>query len=389
MTPRILSILPVVQSFMHNTDQLAKEVFQNVHKGCYHFILDHISQCEDHPQDVQSLLITEDRNIQFILLNSNPKNVPISPDRHAKCLLYFAIYSGHRWRNSDISKHALSLARSSGDQKMVAHVFFVLATTYGRKRAYDTAEQFFSESYGLFSQFTNSDSRQQTLECGLLVARCKLLLHQPLELIIEFLQSLWQLTAKDDFQKARIRAMLGECQRHHGQFSEALDALEEAKDLFEKTGRLDKVAETLGGISDVYFVTSQFDKSLASIQEARETAKRLGIASTKTTAAHMNFKHAWCLVSLQRDTEAMSIFQECLSTFESAGELSSAARCFKHLGMIHARQGNLHDACVAYEGAIAKLTELADTTVEGRHEIMELERLKEEAKGLGAKLAIR
>ncbi len=372
MTPKILSILPVVQSFMHTTGQIPEEVRQNAQKACYQFILNHISQCEAHPRDRESIVIAEDRNVRLILLNSEP----ISLDLHLKYLLYFSHASRH-WQNTDISEQGLSLARKLGDQKMIAQVLFALALVHGRKNAYDIAERYFSESYDLLGKFTDPESTQNTLECGLLLANCRHLLHQPPQVIIEFLQTI-PLTPGDDFQRSLVKRNIGGCLRINGQFPEALHTLQEAKDLFMKTGHLDKVAATLSLISDAYYLSSQVEKCLASISEAREVAKSSGM--TKTVIAFFDFKHGWFLFLLQRDMEALPIFQECLSIFESGGQLSTVVDCFMHMGSIHARQGNRDDACVAFESAIAKCTELGDT-VEGRDKIMLLERLKEQVVG--------
>jgi tetratricopeptide (TPR) repeat protein len=377
MTPKILSILPVVQSFMHTTGQIPEEVRQNTQKACYRFIFNHISQCDANPRDFESIAIAEDRNIRLIMLNSKPTNIPISLDLHLKYLIYFSQVSCHR-RNPDISEQALGLARESGDQKMIAQALFALALVYGRKNAYDIAERYFSESYDLLGMFTDPESTQKTLECGLMLVRCKQVLHQPPQVIIEFLQTL-SLTPGDDFQRTLVKKNLGDCLRMRGQFPEALCTLQEAKDLFMRTGHLDQVAGTLSLISDSYYLSFQVEKCLASIWEAREVAKSSGIM-TKTVIASFDFKRAYFLFMLQRDMEALPIFQECLPIFESA-QSSTVVDCFMHMGSIHARQGSHDDACVAFESAIAKCTELNGDTVSGRDKIMLLERLKEQTVG--------
>jgi hypothetical protein len=71
-----------------------------------------------------------------------------------------------------------------------------------------------------------------------------------------------------DFQGALLKRLLGECLRTHDQISEALDAFQKAKDLIMRTTHLDEVADALSHISDGYYCSSQFEKSLASILEA-------------------------------------------------------------------------------------------------------------------------
>ena len=147
--------------------------------------------------------------------------------------------------------------------------------------------------------------------------------------------------------------------------------------MFIRTGHLDRVADALSDISTVYFRSSQFEKALESILEAREAAK--GSAMTRTNSAlRIEFKHGCYLCALQRDAEALPIFQECLSIFELAGQLGSSAECFKHMGLLHIRQGNHGEARVAVEGAIAKHIQIGDTTASGREEIRKLEELKEQ-----------
>jgi len=375
VTPKILSILPVVQSF--TTGQILEEVRQNAQKACYRFIFNHISQCDVHPRDFESIAIAEDHNIRLILLNSKPTNILISLDLHLKYLLYFSQASCHR-RNPDISEQALSLAQESGDQKMIAQALFALALVYGRKNAYDIAERYFSEIYDLLCKFTDPESAQKTLECGLMLVCCKQVLHQPLQVIVEFLQTL-SLTLGDDFQRALVIKNLGDCFRMRGQFPEALCTLQEAKDMFMRTGHLDQVAGTLSFISDSYYLSSQVEKCLASIWEAREVAKSSGIV-TKTVIAFFDFKRGYFLFMLQRDMEALPIFQECWPIFESA-QSSTVVDCFMHMGSIYARQGSHDDACGAFESAIAKRTELNGDTAGGRDKTMLLEKLKEQVVG--------
>jgi hypothetical protein len=334
---------------------------------------DHLSQ------DDLSLMIAEDRNIHAILLNSNPSNVPVA-SHHIMFLLYFAFYSGHRWRKPDISAHALNLARTSGDQKLVGQVLFSLALVHGRASEHGTAEQYYAESYGLLSQLTDSDSRQLGLTCGLSLAQCRLSLNQPLQPIIEFLENL-QVAFSDDSQRASIKKVLGGCLRYGGQFSAALDTLQEAKDLFIHTGDVAEAVEVLRDISCVYYVSSKFEESLASILEAREVAESSGIPTTDKSA-YINIQYGRCLMSLRRYMEALPIFEECLSIFESLGDLSTAAECFKHLGFVHASQANYLLACAAFESAIAKYSEYGATARE--NEILDLERFLEIFEALSA-----
>jgi tetratricopeptide (TPR) repeat protein len=252
---------------------------------------------------------------------------------------------------------------------------FSLASAHGRASEHVTAERYYAESYGLLSQFTDSDSRQLALGCALSLAESRLLLNQPLPPIIEFLENL-RVAFSDDSQQALIKRVLGKCLRYRGQISEALDTLREAKNMFKQTGDLAEVAEVLRDISCVYYESSQFEESLASILEAREAVKSSGISPITAKSAYINIQYGRCLMSLLRSMEALPIFEECLLIFEPMGDLSTAAECLKQMGLVHASQANYHVAFAAFESAIAK--HKAEYGAAARtNEIMELERFTE------------
>jgi tetratricopeptide (TPR) repeat protein len=318
------------------------------------------------------LMISTDRNIHAILLNSNSSNVPVCPHVHTNFLIYSDSYPGSLL-NHGISEHVLNLVRSSGDQRLVCLSTFALASAHVDTSEYDTAERYFAESYSLLSQL---GSRRLALRCGLELAQCRLSLDQPLQPIIEFLENL-QVAFSDDSQRASIKWVLGSCLRSRGQLSEALDTLQEAKDLFMEIGDLAGVVKMLCDISVVQFNSSKFEESLASILEAREIVKSSGVRPTIDYKAHINMQYGRCLMWLGRHMEALPMFEESLSILESTGDWSSAAACLKFLGLVHLSQANYHVACAAFESAIAKYTKY-DATGWAK-QIRHLENLKVEA----------
>ena len=132
-------------------------------------------------------------------------------------------------------------------------------------------------------------------------------------------------------------------------------------------------------MSTAYRLSLQFQLALKSSVEACAAAERsLDIFLHR----QIQFECGLCLVCLNYDMEALSIFQKCLSCFESMGRLLAAAYCLEEIGNIYVQQANYCDASAAFQAAISMYSEFG---WEGRMEYCrrELERIKESKEGIG------
>lgn len=67
----VLSVIPVVQSFMQQRDRIADELWEQIQLSCCQYVLDHVCRYDDYAFPVNSkALAAEDTNIQPILFDS-------------------------------------------------------------------------------------------------------------------------------------------------------------------------------------------------------------------------------------------------------------------------------------------------------------------------------
>jgi len=384
-TSTILFVLPVVQSFMHSTDQIPEDVRRKVHEGCCQYIFDHVDvvDCLRYRCDPDSLM-AEDTNIRLILLASNIGNTLIPPQTIIQALLCFFPYCNYNQPSIEVAEHAVTLARPFGDQKLVAEALYGLGNTYGCLGRYDVSERYLSESHCIFKQSAHPYLPWWTAESGLQLAQSRLLLDQPRQSIVEFLQNL-QVTLGDalgDLHRGRILQLLGQCLRDDNCIYEALDSFREAKEIFIRMDEMAEVAHSLRYMSTAYRLSSQFQLALKSSVEACTVAERsrLDIFSHR----QIHFECGLCLVRLNYDTEALPVFQKCLSCFESMGRLLDAAYCLEAIGNIYMRPANYCDASTAFQGGISKYSELGWDSEDGvEYCRRQLERIKESKEGNG------
>ena len=357
-TSTILFVLPVVQSFMHSTDQIPEDVRRKVHEGCCQYIFDHVDMVDrlTYQCDTGSL-VAEDTNIRSILLASKIGSTLIPPQTIIEALLCFASYCTYNRPSIEVAEHAVTLARSFGDQKLVAEALYGLGNTCVYLGQYDVSERCFSESYCIFKQ-SYAYLPWCTAQSGLELAQSRLFLDQPRRSIIEFLQNL-QVTLGDalgDLHKGCILRLLGRCLHYDDCIPEALDTFREATEIFIRMDEMGEAAHSLRFMSVAYRSSLQFQLALKSSVEACAAAKRLQLNVGSHSLIEMEY--GYCLVSLNQDLEALPVFQKCLSIFESMGRLLDAAHCSEEIGDIYVRQANYCDASTAFQGAILKYFKL-------------------------------
>jgi len=382
-TSTTLFILPVVQSFMHSTDQIPEDVRRKVHEGCCQYIFDHVDMvdCLTYRYDTDSLM-AEDSNICSILLASNIGNTLIPPQKIIQALLCFVPYCNYNRPSIEVAEHGVTLARSFGDQKSVAEALYGLGVTCVYLGRYAVSERYFAESHCIFKQSAHPYLPRCTAQSGLQLAQSRLLLDQPRRSIVEFLQNL-QATLGDalgDLHRGHILLQLGRCLRDDNRIYEALDTLREAKKIFIRTDEMGEVAHSLRYMSTTYRLSSQFQLALKSSVEACAAAKRSRL--DVFSCSQIQLEYGLCLVHLNHDTEALPVFQKCLSGFKSVGNLLGAAYCLVAIGNIYMRQANYCDASAAFQAAIPKYSEFGQGNgVEYCRR--QLERIKESKEGIG------
>ena len=209
-----LFLLPVVQSFMTVTHRISESVRRSVQSGCCQYITTHVVMDSGILTSHDKVAMrVEDTNIRSILLVSFPENPLIPPGQVVEALLHFCGYCDFVRPSIEIATCALAIARSLGDQGLIAQALYASGVTLGKLDQMELAEQSFAESYQNFKQFTLPDLRRHTVECGLHLAASRLLISEPCPPIIDFLRELLSTfdDVLNDYQRARILRQLGQC----------------------------------------------------------------------------------------------------------------------------------------------------------------------------------
>ena len=365
-----LFLLPVVQSFMAVTHQISESVRRSIQSGCCQYITNHVYMDNGALISYNNDAMTaEDTNIRSILLVSFPENPLIPPRRVMEALLQFCGYCNIVRPSIEIAVHALAIARSLGDQGLIAQALYTSGVTLGTMDRTELAEQSLAESYQILKQFTLPELRRYTAECGLHLAAARMSISEPIPPIIDFLEELLS-TFGDvlyDYQRARILRQLGDCLSYDGRTTQALENLSAALGIFMRSGYLGSAAISLDRMSIAYRMSSQLEDALRASVEACSAAEWSWINPISHATIHFNY--GCCLFRLSRYTEALQIFKTSLSTFEYMGNLLRSAYCLEAFGIIHASQGESHEAVEVLKDAIDKYIELGEISVEGRRGI--------------------
>ena len=132
-TSPVLSVVPVIQSFMQQQDRVAEEIRKQTHLSCCEYILAHAC-CFDDPTFPKNskALAAEDANIQSILFGSPLSQPTVLSDRTIDALVAFSWHRCDTKPALDIANHAVTVARASGLEDHIASAVWCLGKTYAK-----------------------------------------------------------------------------------------------------------------------------------------------------------------------------------------------------------------------------------------------------------------
>jgi len=114
-TSPVLFVVPVVQSFMQQKDQIAEKIRKQVESSCCGYVLAHVCRFDDptFPNNSKALAV-EDTNIQCILFSSPTSQHIVPSDITMEALIAFSWHRCDTKPNVKITNHAVSTAKASG-----------------------------------------------------------------------------------------------------------------------------------------------------------------------------------------------------------------------------------------------------------------------------------
>ena len=341
----VLSVLPVVQSFMQQHGRIGEEIQQNILLSCSQYVLDHSHQ---KPASKLKALAAEDVNIQAILCGSlTMQHSNMLSEKVIDALITFSWYRCEDAKPSlEIAKHAVSMAKVFGNKEYIASSLWCLGKTYRYLGEYYAAYDHLQEAYQLYNTFLPGDRKLQLscCLCGISMVEVARLTFEDGDKVVSLARDVEKraATVSDDHIHARSRVILGSVLDKFGNRQEALRHLERAK-----------VMGIAG--SDVYYwiaIVHYHEKRLPEALDAAEEAWKFSEPrNSLVVQAQNSFLLGTILFSANRDTEAWKYREISLTKNLELGNRRDCARTLEYMGYGYLRSGDYLNAYGAYEAA--------------------------------------
>ena len=377
----VLFVLPVVQSFMQQHGRIGKEIRQNIQSSCSQYILDHVRRQNIPTLSKVKALAAEDVNIQAILFGSpTTQHSNMLSDKTIEALIEFSWYRCDNAKpNPEITKHAVTMAKSFGDKIYIASSLWCLGKTYSylgdfsaaydhlqeahqlynavlpSQKWYDPRKGFLRKKYGPRAVTRSpSDRKLQRLccNCGISMVHMAHMTFEDRDYdkLISLARDVEKqaATVSDDDIHAMSLVMLGKVLNKSGHRQEALRHLERAKLMRIASGNLR---------SDVYYViaiVSNEEKRLPEALDAAEEAWKISTSKPHNSLVEQalnSFVLGTILFSANRDTEAWKFMEISLTTNLELGNRRESGRTLEYMGYGYLRKGDHLNAYEAYEAA--------------------------------------
>ena len=351
----VLSVLPVVQSFMQQLGRIGKEIRESIRLSCCQYVLDHDVYRQNNDPTFSKLkaLAAEDVNIQAILFGSPTiQHSNMLSDKTIEALVAFSWYRCEYAKpNPDIAKHTVSMAKAFGDKTYIASSLWCLGKTYGFLGEYDAVYDHLQEAYQLYNSLPpgnlNRELQRLSCLCGIAMVDAARLTFEAGDKAISLARDVEKQAAiiSDDYIHARSLMILGKTLDSYGDRQEALRHLERAK--LMATGALS---------SYIYHSIALLHYHEKRLQEALDAAKEAWNLCEQDTnkpvdQAQNSFLHGVNLFSVNRDTEAWKYMEISLAKYLELGNRRDSAFTLEYMGYGYLRRGDYLNAYGAYEAA--------------------------------------
>jgi hypothetical protein len=175
--PLVLSVPPVVQSFMQQPGRIADNIREQIHSSCCQYVLDHACRYDDSTFSVKSkALADQDANIQSILFGTSAKHNTDLSDRTMKALIAFGWHRCDTQPDLGIAKRVVMAAQATQNMRHTASAVWCLGMTYHQLGDYRLSHNHLREAFQLFKALPPAEAGWLGVRCGIdLVGACKVL----------------------------------------------------------------------------------------------------------------------------------------------------------------------------------------------------------------------
>ena len=344
----VLSVLPVVQSFMQQRGRIGEEIRQNIQLSCSQYVLDH---CRQNRVSKLKALAAEDVNIQGILFSSPTAQHRNMSDIVIDALIVFSWYRCDNAKpNVEIAKHAVSMAKAFGDKTHIASSLWCLGSTYRYLGEFYAGYDHVKEAYQLFNALLPGDLRLQRLccECGISMVEGARLTFKDRNKLVSLARDVEKqaATVSDDDIHAESLMMLGKVLDYPGQRQEALHHLERAK--LMGVANVTLCSYIYYWIALVHYHEKRHPEALDAMEEAWKLSEP---RNDLVDLAQISFVFGMILFSANRDTEAWKYMEISLTKNLELGNRRYSAGTLEYMGYGYLRRGDYLNAYGAYKAA--------------------------------------
>ena len=349
----VLSVVPVVQSFMQQHNRISQEVRKQVHLLCCEYVLAHASRFDDPTfVDNSKMLAAEDTNIQSILFNSPPAKLTVPSHKTMEALIAFNWYRCDTKPNLEIADHMVMSAKAFGIQRYTASAVWCLGMTYHRLGNYDTSYNYLQEAYQLFNTLPPGevDSQRLGCRCGIdLVENARFILqdHEVVTLARDVEKKGAALS--NDLVHGFSLLMLGIALSEVQQRQEALYYMDRARTMFKAAGHTPHLARAYHVISWVHLDEHRFPDALDAIEKAWKYAELSGGRHSQMIISRTFGR---ILFETDQDTKAWKYTEIALTNASYIGDRYNVARSLEYMGYGYLRRGDYENAYGAYEASV-------------------------------------
>ncbi|KAJ3506487.1 hypothetical protein NLJ89_g6842 [Agrocybe chaxingu] len=278
-----LFVLPVVQLFMQQHDQIGREIRKQLLSSCCQYVLDHACRYDDPTFPIKSkALAAEDPNIQSILLSSLSTQLIVSSNRITEALIDFSWHRCDTKPNLDIANHAVMAARASGLERHIASAVWCLGKTYHQLGNHRLSYNHLEEAYQVFNALSQGDLNSQRLgsQCGidLVDVVCLALDNKDRAVALARDVETKCATLSDNLIHGWSLMFLGYALSEPWQWQEALVHLDHARSLLKAMESTPNIADACQLIACVHYYKRRLPEALDAIEDAwryTASAKRL------------------------------------------------------------------------------------------------------------------
>ncbi|KIO23963.1 hypothetical protein M407DRAFT_26580 [Tulasnella calospora MUT 4182] len=247
---------------------------------------------------------------------------------------------------SSVLQQALSLAKSTGNQRPTADALRWLGHVYRAQCKYTQAEESYTRAQEIYARIGNDQGRANVLH-GLGEVYCVQSKYTQAEKSYTQAQEIFARIG-DDLGRANALRGLGELYRVQSKYTQAAESYAQAQEIYARIGSGMGRAYTLDGLGKVYRAQSKYTEAEESLTRAHEIHARIGNDQGRADALD-GLGDVYRLQS--KYTEAEQSYTRAQEIYARIGNDLGRANTLRGIGHLRRSQGRNVEAAAHYTEA--------------------------------------